>query len=138
MGFEKKIKTRMYLGILYTIIGIAMICFYVASNEAAVGNASCGTVFLILGVCFFIKNLRILKDEKRMNRLEIYETDERNVQITHQARSLSATLYSILLAVVVLIFNALGNVEMALFAGAMLIVFVTIYLVCLGVMRKKY
>lgn len=138
MDFEKRIKTRMYLGLLYIVIGAAMFCFYVAKNDAVLSNAYCGTVFLVIGVCFFIKNLRILKDEKRMHRLEIYETDERNVQITHAARSLTATLYSTLLAVMVLVCYALGKKAQADFAGAMLIAFVAIYLVCLGVMKKKY
>ncbi|MBP1581526.1 MAG: hypothetical protein J6A26_03925, partial [Oscillospiraceae bacterium] len=101
MEFKKKLKVRLYYGIGCAVLGIVMMIFGFWRAEEYV--SSLGLMFLIIGIARVIQYRRITQTEESLHQREIAEKDERNVLLWTKARSLTFTIYSIVLALVVII-----------------------------------
>ena len=138
MEFEKKVKNRMYLMILYIIIGAAVwaVTFFnknVNDTLSAMGIALVAAGAAQLGRCIYLlKNPDMLRDR------EIAEKDERNIMLMERARSWSFAAYIILAGISVFVLFAL-NYDIAGRVVAFTVCgFCLIYWVCYMIAKRKY
>lgn len=138
MDFKKKLKIRLYMAICYIIIGVMLIAvnFAVDKNHEIV--SSFGSAFIVIGIVRIVQYIRINKDEESIRRQKIAETDERNIMIWTQARSLTFAIYTMLAAVSIFVLYLLGMELQAQMIAYTLCAFVLIYLICYLILKRKY
>ena len=138
MKFKTKIKTRIYTGAAYALIGAALIAVRaVGLNENEMLD-SFGAVLLVMGLAKAVQYLRLMKNEDAMKKREIAENDEMSIAIWQQARSLAVSIYSMCAGVAVIVLYALGKNLAAQVAAYMLMLFVLVYWVCYFAVKRKY
>ena len=92
MEFKKKLQIRLYCSIGYVIIGAVLIAAsYAARGENVISTI--GAALAVCGIARIIKHFRITKNADALKRMEIAETDERNVSIASKARSAAFLAY---------------------------------------------
>ena len=139
MEFKKKIKTRIYMAAAYIIIGIAMFLSKFYAGDAA--NDVISSIGIALAVGGFVRvarHVKLMRDPEKLRKMEIAETDERNVMIWERARSMAFAVYITLAAVVMIVLYIL-NMELAGQIVAYNICgFIMLYLVCYNIIKRKY
>ena len=137
MNFEKKIKTRIYTGVLYLIVGAAMIVTYAVKS----GNeflCSFGGALVLMGIVQILKHKRLLKNGDALEKRRIAETDERNIMLSHKAKSLAFSLYIFLSGCAVIVLQFLNMEEKALPLAYSVCALLILYFVCYYILNKKY
>lgn len=138
MEFEKKIKTRIAVAVIYILIGITLI---IVSNLGIANNEYAnpfGTVFLICGLVRIVQYVRLLKNPDAMEKRRISETDERNLLLMTQARSLSFSVYIICAGLAVMACFILNQPQTAQFIAYTICAYVVIYWICYMIVKRKY
>jgi len=116
-AFRKKVRTRNYIGIVLLLIGAALIAMnfimkeHVTSGGEAAGFFSdsgfvfsdfglgfnfgivCG--FMITAIFYIYRNVKALKDDEKLKKLYIAETDERNLLILQKSGSVGLNVITI-------------------------------------------
>ena len=138
MDFRKKLKTRLYLGISFIILGIGMIVagFVVKTDNQYV--SSFGLVWVVVGIVCIKQYFGITKNEERLRKQEIEETDERNIAIVHKARSWAFSFYVILGCLAVIVLSLLSLQDIASWIGVGVFSLIAIYWICYFIVRRKY
>lgn len=136
MDYKKRLKIRLYLSITWIVLGIFMIGMsYFAKYDML---SSFGLVFVVMGIARVRRHYRITKDEETLRKYEIAETDERNIKIWTQARSLALSIYIIIACSAVIILHALDMKRDADIVAINIFSFIAIYWVSYFIIRKKY
>ena len=136
MEFKKRLKIRLYVGITYIFLGIAMIVCGFCIKPYNSYLSSFGLAMIVLGLVR-IRNHRIIsRNEETLKKQEIAETDERNVAIVNNARSLAFTVYIILSCLAVIILALLKLKEISVWISLSVCVLVAIYWVCYLIYSK--
>ena len=132
MKFKNKLKMRLGIAIFYVIIGVLLVVLTsigIIKNEAMLVF---GTAFGACGLVMIVKNIRIFKSTENFIEKEIAEKDERNIMIWTKARSLTFSVYAVIVLYTV-------NMEYA----AQVIAYnlcgvLVIYWICYFIIRNKY
>lgn len=136
MEYKKRLKARLYTGVVYAVIAVALMVFGFFMNiEMA---SPFGLMFLVLGIARIRNYFYITKDEERMKKLEISETDERNIKIWKEARNLAFVCYVLIATLGIVVAYLLGYNNIGLFLSYNTLVIMLIYFICYFIMRKKY
>lgn len=138
MDFKKRLKLRLYLSISYMILGVLII---IVANITKTDNQvlyTLGTTLLICGIARIRIYFRNTKDEKTVRAVEIRETDERNVEIVHKAKSMAYNITFFIMGFSVIVLQLLRMNEIALFLSFVVCFSLLVYLVCYVIIRKKY
>ena len=136
--FEKKIKSRAMLGLIYALIGAAII---ITANTIKTDNDvaySFGAVFAVMGIVRFVQYTRLLNNKSALEKREIAENDERNVMIVTKARSLAFTAYFVLGGITVPVMFLTGNRTIGLYVAYSICAFVVISWLSYLIIRRKY
>ena len=137
MDFKKKLKLRLYIGIIYIILGIAMIIgtFVTKTNNSFI--SSFGLALIVMGIVRIRNYFIITKNEETIRKQQIAETDERNISIMHKAKSATFSIYVLLLGTAVIILSFLNMHEAAKWIAYSVCLLVVIYWICHWVYQKK-
>lgn len=136
MDYKKRLKIRLYLAITWIVLGIFMIgVSYFTKYDML---SSFGLVFVVMGIARVRRHYRITKDEETLRKYEIAETDERNIKIWTQARSLALSIYIIIACSAVIILHALDMKREADIVAINIFSYIAIYWVSYFIIRKKY
>ena len=136
MEFQKKLKIRRNTAIVYLILGIALIfCGCWIENEFL---SPLGAMFLCIGSARLAQLRRITRSEESLKQREIAETDERNVMLWTQARSLACSLYIFAACIAVIVLHLAGMKEIAQCISWCVLGFVLIYWGCYWWVSRKY
>ena len=138
MDFRKKLKTRLYLGILYIIFGIAMIALTFIKQGDNSYFSTLGLIFAVFGIKRIRQYFVITRSEESIRKQEIAETDERIIMLQQKSATLSFTISSVLGAIAIFVLHLL---DMALYASIVSYVicgYILIQVVCYFVMARKY
>lgn len=138
MDFRKKLKARLYLGILYIIFGIAMIVINFIKPIDNDYFSTTGLIFAIFGIKRIRQYFVITRSEESIRKQEIAETDERFIMLQQKSATLSFTVSSILGAVAIFVLHLL---DMPMYASVVAYVvcgYILIQLVCYFVLARKY
>ena len=136
MEFKKKLKVRLYYGIGCTVLGVLMMILGFLRTEEYI--SSLGLMFLIIGIARVIQYRRITQTEESLRQREIAEKDERNVLLWTKARSLTFTIYSIVLALAVKILQLMEVELIPQILAYCLFTMVLIYWICYFALSRKY
>ena len=136
MEFKKKLKVRLYYGIGCTVLGVLMMILGFLRTEEYI--SSLGLMFLIIGIARVIQYRRITQTEESLRQREIAEKDERNVLLWTKARSLTFTIYSIVLALAVIILRLMEVELIPQILAFCLFTMVLIYWICYFALSRKY
>lgn len=136
MDYRKRLKIRLYLAITWIVLGLFMIGMSFLGKYDML--SSFGLVFVVMGIARVRRHYRITKDEETLRKYEIAETDERNIKIWTQARSLALSIYIIIACSAVIILYALDMKREADIVAINIFSFIAIYWVSYFIIRKKY
>lgn len=137
MEFKKKLKSRLYVGIIYMAIGVIMIAGTNAAKTENMFTSHFGLVIAVMGLVR-IRNYRIItRNEETIKKQEIAETDERNLLIVQKARSTAFFVYILLACTVVIILSLFDMSDMGQWIAYSLFALLIIYWICYWVYRKK-
>ncbi len=138
MEFKKKLKTRLYLAISYIVLGVGMIAagFITGTDNQFV--SSYGLALAVVGIVRLKQYFRITKNEERIRKQEIAETDERNIAIVHKARSITFSIYVLLACVVVIVLSFMQLHQAAMWISFSVFVLIAIYWITYFIVRKRY
>ena len=137
MDFKNKLKSRLFIGIIYIILGIIMI---IGTFIAKLDNdfiSSFGFALVIMGLVR-IRNYNIItKNDETIKKQEIAETDERNISIVHKARSTTFSIYVLISCITVIILSFLKLHDIAQYISFSVLILILIYWICYFVYQKK-
>lgn len=136
MEFRKKLKIRRYTA--YVIIALGILMIVVSAWRGNEYLSSLGSCFLILGIARIVQHKRITRSEESLHQREIAETDERNIKLWTEARSLAVSVYLFAAGVAIIILQLLGLSGPAQWISWAILGFVLIYWLCYAYVRRKY
>ncbi len=138
MEFLKKLKTRLYLGIAYMLLGIIMIAGGIILKTDNEFVSSFGLVLFVLGVVRIRNYFLITRNAENIEKQRIAETDERNIAIINKARSITFITYILGLALAIIILSFLKMQDIARILSILLFLLILIYWIAYFIIRKKY
>ncbi len=138
MEFKKKLKTRLYLAISYIILGAVMIAAGIITKTDNQFVSSFGLALVVMGIVRLKQYFRITKNEERIRKQEIAETDERNISIVHRARSITFSIYVLLACLVVIVLSFMQLHQAAMWISFSVFVLIAIYWITYFIVRRKY
>lgn len=109
MDFEKKLKARHNIMLIYMAAGVLLIALNllrISENEYLM---TFGVTLTVLGFLKTMQYKRITKDEESIRRRRILESDERNIAIMHKAKSAAFSWYAIIACLAVIVLSVMGE-----------------------------
>ena len=137
MNYREKIKSRLYIGIIYIALGVMMITGAMAVNTDNDFISAFGFAIVIMGIIRIRNYFIITKDEKTLKKQQIAETDERNIAILHKAKSTAYSVYLLLSGTAVIILSLFGFHDIARGIAYSVLLLVIIYWICYWIYQKK-
>ncbi len=137
MNYEKRIKLRFrYVPTVFIIIGLVLIALSYVFEHSML--SSVGLIFVVLGIARLRRYRHITKDAESFRKYEVAETDERNVEIWTQARSLASSIYAIIACTAIIILYALDMQREANVVAINVYGFIAIYWISYFIIKRKY
>ena len=99
--------------------------------------SSFGFAMIIMGIVRIRNYFLITKNEETIRKQEILETDERNIAIQNKAKSVTFSIYTLLLATAVIILSLFNMHEIAKWIAYAVLLLVVIYWISYWIIRKK-
>ena len=137
MEFKKKLKTRLYIGIIYIALGVLMIAGTGLTKNDNEFMSSFGIALVVLGIVRIRNYFMITKNEETIRKQEIAETDERNLSILNRAKSSAFSIYVLTLGTAVIVLSLFDMHDIAQWISYAVCLLVVIYWICYWVYRKK-
>lgn len=137
MNFRKKLKIRLWVAISYIILGAGMIAGGIITRAENNFVSSFGFALLVIGIVRIRNHLIITRSEERIRKQEILESDERNISIANRAKSITFSVYTLLLCLAVIILSFLKLHEIAMWLSASVFVLLFVYWISYFIIRKK-
>jgi len=137
MEYKKKLKQRLYYGVICIALGVMMIVGVYVSKSNNEFISALGFAVAMVGVARIIQYLKITKNEESIKKQKINETDERNISIIHKAKSATFSIYLLISSTVVIITALIDMPDVAKWLGYSQFVLVIIYWICYWIIRKK-
>lgn len=138
MDFKKKLRTRLYFGLAFIVIGIALIIISLVTGNANEFLSPYGTALLVIGLVRIRNYFAVTRNDETILKQQIAETDERNLAISNKARSWSFTIYVIVASIAIIVLQILGYSRITSIVGITVCTLILIYWVCYFIIRKKY
>lgn len=138
MDYNKKLKIRLISYIGYTAIGILIMAISLTGIARDEFLSPLGFAFTLMGAVRIGRYQYLLKNPKALNRRKIAETDERNIMIWTQARSLAFIVFIMLSGIAVIVLQMMNRKVESNIVAYMLMFFVAIYWICYAICKRKY
>ncbi len=137
MNFKKKLKTRLYISIIYIALGIMMIAgtFIIETDNSFI--SSFGFALTVMGIARIRNYFIITRNEETIRKQQIAETDERNISIMHRAKSSAFSVYTLLSGSAVIVLSLCGMHEAAKWISYSVLLLVLIYWICYLIYSRK-
>lgn len=137
MNYKKKLKTRLYIAITYIVLGLCMIAYSFIDKTPNDFVSTFGMIITVMGLVRIRNYILITKNEERIKKQQIKETDERNLLISLKARSTAFSIYFLLLGIAVIALSFAGLNEAAKWLSYGVLLLVIIHYICYFIYRKK-
>lgn len=130
-------RENINFAIMYIVIGIAAIIskmLHIIDNDALF---DVGSAFVLIGIIQLVRNIRYKTNNEYKKKIDIQNSDERNIYIANKAWSLTGKITIILLAVASIIlrimqYETIANVLCVIFG-----IETTIYLITYFIISRK-
>ena len=138
MEFKKKLKQRLFVHLIWAVLGLGMIlyCFLADTNNTY--PFSLGIAFIVMGVIRTIQYKQTVSDKKALRQKEIAETDERNRMMAERAKSWAFSVSLFIAGDLTILLSLLGKHEIALLFAWFICGMTLLYWICWNIIRKKY
>ena len=137
MDYKKKLKERLYIGVIYIALGVMMLVGVFLSKADNDFISALGFAVAMVGVARIIQYLKITKNEDSIKKQKINETDERNLSIIQKAKSATFSIYLVVTCAGVIITSLLDMPSVAKWIGYSQLILVIIYWFCYWIYQKK-
>jgi len=137
MEFEKKLKSRLNIGIVYIAAGIILIILYITKVIENEYLETFGIVLAVMGILRIIQYKKITKNDETIRSREIAETDERNISIMYKAKNAAFGIYAIIACLSVIVFEVMEKPEYAKFSAINVYALLAIYWVSYFIYNKR-
>ena len=137
MEYNKKLKMRLFFGIGYIVIGVALILSFLLIDTENDYFSSFGFALIVIGAVRVRNHFLITKNEETLKKQEIAETDERNIAIANRAKSIAFMVYIIASAISVIALQILHKSELATVISATMCFMLLVYWVSYFIISKK-
>ncbi len=137
MDYKKKLKMRLFFGIGYIVLGLALIltfCLIATENDYL---SSFGFALIVVGAVRVRNYFLINKNEETLKKHEIAETDERNIAIANKAKSIAFIIYIIAMGISIIVLQILHKSEMASVLSGTMCFLLVVYWISYFIIRKK-
>ena len=136
--FKNRIITRIVLMLMYVVIGIVM-----WSNGTFGANpndtiSSMGIAMAVCGAIMAVRNIIVIRDPEKLQKLETAETDERNVMLIQKSRSLAFAIYITAAVVAIIVMICTGMESESRIVAFTVCSLVVIYLISYLIMKIKH
>ncbi len=137
MDYKKKLKMRLFFGIGYIVLGLALIltfCLIATENDYL---SSFGFALIVVGAVRVRNYFLINKNEETLKKHEIAETDERNIAIANKAKSIAFIIYIIAMGISIIVLQILHKSEIASVLSGTMCFLLLVYWISYFIIRKK-
>ncbi len=137
MDYKKKLKMRLFFGIGYIVLGLALIltfCLIATENDYL---SSFGFALIVVGAVRVRNYFLINKNEETLKKHEIAETDERNIAIANKAKSIAFIIYIIAMGISIIVLQILHKSELASVLSGTMCFLLLVYWISYFIIRKK-
>lgn len=137
MNYKHKLKLRLYIAVIYAMLGIVMIAgaFTVKTDNGFI--SAFGLAITVIGIARIRNYFIITASDAAVEKQQIAETDERNLLIMNKARSAAFYIYVLLSAAAVIILSFLNMCDTAKWIAYSVSLLILIYWAAYWVYRKK-
>ena len=136
MDFRKKLKTRLYISIILTILGTVLVATAVFSKLENNALSPFGVGMMAFGIANIKKYFYITSSEEKLKKQQIMETDERNISIANKAKSITFTISVLLAYLAVIVLSCFNMHTAAEWITYSILALIVIYLITYAVIRK--
>ena len=136
MNYMKKLKMRLWFGISYVILGLALIVAFNLNQNSNDFFSYWGLALVVVGLARIRNYLRITKNAETIRKCAIQETDERNVSIVGKARGIAFYVYILAVAVAVIVLQLIGKTELAATLSWTICFLLVVYWIAYFILRK--
>lgn len=137
MDFEKKLKSRLNIGIGYIVAGIILIILYITKVIENEYLETFGILLVVMGILRIIQYKKITKNDETIKSREIAETDERNISIMYKAKSAAFSIYAIIACLSVVVFEVMEKPGYAKVSAISVYALIAIYWVSYVIYNKR-
>lgn len=137
MDYKKKLKQRLYYGVICIVLGVIMIVGVTVTKSENEYISAFGFALAMVGVARIIQYLKITKSEDSIKKQKINETDERNISIIQKAKSATFSIYLLISSSVVIVTALIDMPDVAKVIGYSQFVLVIVYWICYWIYRKR-
>lgn len=137
MDYKKKLKQRLYYGVICIVLGVIMIVGVTVTKSENEYISAFGFALAMVGVARIIQYLKITKNEDSIKKQKINETDERNISIIQKAKSATFSIYLLISCSVVIVTALIDMPDVAKVIGYSQFVLVIVYWICYWIYRKR-
>lgn len=137
MDYKQKLKSRLYIAIIYIALGILMIVGVFATKSENDFTSSFGLAIIVAGIVRIRNYFKITKNDETIKKQEIAETDERNISIMNKAKSVTFSIYILLSGTAVIILSLFNMHDIARWIAYSVCLLVVIYWITYWIIRKK-
>lgn len=137
MDFRKKLKIRLWVSIVYMVLGVALIVtsFIVKSQNNFA--SSFGFAIAVIGVARLRNHFIITKNDESIKKREIAEKDERMVFIADKAKSVTFLIYLVVSCLAVIVVNLLELTLISRVLSASVCFLLVVYWISYLIIAKK-
>lgn len=136
MDFKKTLKSRLYIAIIYIVLGIIIFAAFINRQDDNY-ISTFGFILTLLGIVRIRNYFLITKDDETIKKQQIIETDERNLTIISKAKSTAFSIYIILSCLSVIILSFLNMHDIAQLISYSVSLLVVLYWICYLIYQKK-
>ncbi|MBR4110765.1 MAG: hypothetical protein IKK43_03640 [Clostridia bacterium] len=136
MDFKKTLKSRLYIAIIYIVLGIIIFAAFINRQDDNY-ISTFGFILTLLGIVRIRNYFLITKDDATIKKQQIIETDERNLTIISKAKSTAFSIYIILSCLSVIILSFLNLHDIAQLISYSVSLLVVLYWICYLIYQKK-
>lgn len=137
MEFKKKLKQRLYIAIVYIVLGIALVAGSFITKTEDSFFSSFGLAIVIMGLVRMRNYRLITKSEETIRKQEIAETDERTTSIIHKAKSAAFSTYVMIACVAVIVLSFIEKHDIARIIAFSIFLLLIIYWIMYWIYQKK-
>ena len=137
MDFEKKLKARHNIMLIYMAAGVLLIALNLLKISENEYLMTFGVALTVLGFLKTLQYKRITKDEESIHRRMVLESDERNIAIMHKAKSAAFGWYVIIACLAVIVLSVMGEKDYSRFIAFTVCTLVFLYWISYFVYSRK-
>ncbi len=137
MDYKKKLKMRLFFGIGYIVLGLALILTFCLIATESDYLSSFGFALIVVGAVRVRNYFLINKNEETLKKQEIAETDERNIAIANKAKSIAFIIYIIAMGISIIVLQILHKSELASVLSGTMCFLLLFYWISYFIIRKK-